>query len=70
MKELLRQLSEMHAPTGEKGEVADFMAKEFSKNGYEVRRDVLGNVIAKKGSGKRKVLLAAHMDEVSLRSSA
>ncbi|MCX6767772.1 MAG: M42 family metallopeptidase [Candidatus Micrarchaeota archaeon] len=66
LRELLRQLSEMHAPTGEEDEVADFMAKEFSKNGFEVKKDMLGNVIAKKGSGKRKVLLAAHMDEVGL----
>ncbi len=65
-KGLLKQLSEMHAPTGYEDEVAGFMAREFSKNGFETTKDVLGNVIAKKGSGKKKMLVTAHMDEVSL----
>jgi len=66
LKQLLKELSEMHAPTGDEEEVASFMAKELSKTGFEVKRDVLGNVIAKKGNGKKKILIAAHMDEVSL----
>ncbi|MDP2717157.1 MAG: M20/M25/M40 family metallo-hydrolase, partial [Candidatus Micrarchaeota archaeon] len=33
--------------------------------GFAVSRDVLGNVIARKGKGK-KVLVAAHMDEISM----
>lgn len=65
LKDLLRELSALHAPTGREEAVADYLAKKFEKNGFKVERDVLGNVIARKGKGK-KVLVAAHMDEVGL----
>ncbi|NYZ75071.1 M42 family metallopeptidase [Candidatus Micrarchaeota archaeon] len=61
-RDYLKKLSEMHAPSGMEDEVADFMQKEFEKHGFNTERDVLGNVIARKGKGK-KVLVAAHMDE-------
>ncbi len=64
-EETLKTLSLMHAPTGQEDEVADFLEKRFEKCGFSVERDVLGNVIARKGKGKR-VLVAAHMDEISL----
>ena len=65
MKELLRELSELHAPTGQEKAVADYLEAQFRKNGFKVVRDMLGNVIARKGKG-RKVMIAAHMDEVNL----
>lgn len=65
LKELLKDLSSLHAPTGKEGAVADYMEKHLKKCGFKVERDILGNVIARKGSG-RKILVAAHMDEVSL----
>ncbi|VVB67896.1 Tetrahedral aminopeptidase [Candidatus Norongarragalina meridionalis] len=65
MKELLKQLSELSAPTGDEEEVAEFMSREFKRNGFDVRRDTLGNVIAKKGRGK-KVMVVAHMDEIDM----
>ncbi|MEW5955874.1 MAG: M20/M25/M40 family metallo-hydrolase [Candidatus Micrarchaeota archaeon] len=61
----LKKLSEMHAPPGMEDEVAAFMEQEFGKNGFKTERDVLGNVIARKGKG-RKVLVTAHMDEPAL----
>lgn len=61
----LKPLSLMHAPTGQEDEVADFMEKKFKECGFSVTRDTLGNVIARKGKGK-KVLIAAHMDEISM----
>lgn len=69
LKELLKELSGLHGPTGYEEEVAAFMEKGFKKHGFTVKRDVLGNVIAKKGRGK-KVLVAAHMDEISMAVSA
>ncbi|PIO06655.1 peptidase M42 [Candidatus Micrarchaeota archaeon CG08_land_8_20_14_0_20_59_11] len=65
MKELLKQLSELSAPTGGEEEVAEYLAREFRKSGFDVRRDTLGNVIAKKGKGK-KVMVVAHMDEICM----
>ncbi|MFH0835556.1 MAG: M42 family metallopeptidase [Candidatus Micrarchaeota archaeon] len=69
LKNYLKQLSEMHGPTGDESEVSGFMKNEFKKHGFKVEEDVLGNVIARKGKGKR-VLFAAHMDEISLVVSA
>jgi len=65
LKELLRDLSLLHAPTGQERAVEEYMTKRLQKSGFKVEVDVLGNVIARKGKGK-KVLVAAHMDEVSL----
>ena len=61
----LKTLSLMHAPTGQEDEVADFLEKTFKHCGFSVERDVLGNVIGRKGKGK-KILVAAHMDEISM----
>lgn len=61
----LKTLSELHGPTGQEDDVADYLEKHFKECGFSVRRDVLGNVIASKGSGK-KVMVAAHMDEISM----
>lgn len=67
LKEMLTELSELHAPTGFEDEVADYMEEKFKAFGWETRRDMLGNVIARKGkAGGKKVLVAAHMDEVGL----
>lgn len=64
--EYLEKLCGMHAPTGDEEEVAAFLSEHFRKHGFEVRRDNLGNVIARKGKGGKKVMFAAHMDEVSM----
>src|SRR3989338_11103146 len=61
----LKTLSLMHAPTGQEDEVADFLEKTFKHCVFSVERDVLGNVIGRKGKGK-KILVAAHMDEISM----
>jgi len=42
------------------------LIEEFKKAKCEVSVDKIGNVIAKKGRGKRRIMLAAHMDEVGL----
>lgn len=66
MLELLEKLTEIAAPSGSEGGVADFLQKELAPYA-ELRIDALGNLIAfKKGAArpKRKLMLAAHMDEV------
>ena len=59
----------MHAPTGMEDEVADFMHAELEAKGFSVHRDALGNVIARKGKGK-KVMVATHMDECGMAVSS
>ena len=67
---LLRQLSEIHGPSGFEAPIASFIADLWRPLAHEVVIDRLGNVIAlKRGTGReprRRVLLAAHMDEIGL----
>jgi len=60
---LLKELSEAHGVPGKEDEVRRIMKREFSKY-CEVEVDTMGNIIAQKGSGGKKVMLAAHMDEI------
>ncbi len=64
--ELFRRLSEAPGPSGQEGEVRAIIRPEVEKLVDEVRADTLGDLIAhRKGRGKR-VMIAAHMDEVAL----
>jgi putative aminopeptidase FrvX len=61
---LLKHLSEVAGIPGWEDRVRDLVQKELKGLVDDVRVDALGNVIAhKKGKGKR-VMLAAHMDEI------
>ncbi|MBM3309515.1 MAG: M42 family metallopeptidase [Candidatus Altiarchaeales archaeon] len=64
--ELLEKLCKASGVSGFEDEVRDIMMEEFRKAKCEVSVDKFGNVIAKKGKGKTKIMLAAHMDEVGL----
>lgn len=64
---LVSELSRIDAPSGFEDAVAERISDILRPCVDEVRRDVLGNVIAVKRCGKRnamKILLDAHMDEV------
>ena len=65
MKQLIRALTEIIGPSSHEELVADYIEKALKKNKkLEIKRDVMGNLIARrKGSGK-KIMLAAHMDEI------
>ncbi len=61
---LLKQLSEVAGIPGWEDRVRALVQKELKGLVDDIRTDALGNVIAhKKGKGK-KVMLAAHMDEI------
>jgi endoglucanase len=63
---LLQRLSEAHGIPGSEEEVREIMAGELKKYCDEVEVDKLGNLIARKGEGEKKAMLAAHMDEIGL----
>lgn len=64
--ELLKRLTEIDAPSGRECAIGSFIADEAERLGYDVERDALGSVIAhKKGNGK-KLMVAAHMDEIGI----
>ncbi|WP_456475489.1 M42 family metallopeptidase [Candidatus Pyrohabitans sp.] len=63
---LLKKLSEAHGVPGNEEKVRQLLREELAKVCDEVYVDKLGNLIARKGEGKRRVMLDAHMDEIGL----
>jgi tetrahedral aminopeptidase len=67
MKTLLRTLTEIPAPSGHEDALRAAVQKMIQPYADEVRVDALGNLIARKGkkgrNGKR-IMLAAHLDEI------
>ncbi|MDR0931160.1 MAG: M42 family peptidase [Clostridiales bacterium] len=67
--QLLQQLCEFNAPSGNESTLANFIADKCREAGADVSIDVLGNVIAHKPATfaeaiAQKIMLCAHMDEV------
>ena len=65
MKDLLKKLSEAHGIPGSEGDVREIIKAEL-ENYCDIEIDSIGNLIAKKGDKGKKVMLAAHMDEIGL----
>ena len=69
MKQLLKTLTQVSAPSGREHELRAAVQKMIQPYADEVRVDALGNLIARKGkaakNGKR-IMLAAHLDEIGL----
>ena len=66
MDVLLKKILEAPGIPGYEGEIAKIIYAELKKSCTDVLIDNSGNVIAKKGKGKKKIMLAAHMDEIGL----
>ncbi len=64
MKELIKKITEAFGPSGYESKIVELIKNELEGHVDEMTVDQMGNLIAhKKGSGK-KVMLAAHMDEI------
>jgi putative aminopeptidase FrvX len=69
MKPLIKTLTETFSPSGYEGAIREVIQKEIQPLADELRVDALGNLIARKGTkGKtgKRIMLAAHMDEIGL----
>jgi endoglucanase len=71
MKQLLKMLTETFSPSGYEDTVRAMILKEVKPLADEVRVDALGNLIARKkptagAKNPRKIMLAAHMDEIGV----
>ncbi|MBM7624491.1 M42 family metallopeptidase [Sporohalobacter salinus] len=67
MKEVIKRLTEAYGPSGHENEVTELIKSEIESEVDEIRIDKLGNLIAlKEGKSNKKVMLAAHMDEIGL----
>jgi endoglucanase len=69
MKPLIQKLTETFSPSGHETAIREVLRGEVKPLADELRVDALGNLIARKGNkgaqGKR-IMLAAHMDEIGL----
>jgi tetrahedral aminopeptidase len=66
VKETIRTLTECFGPSGHESAVRDAIVAMLP-SGVDTRVDALGNLIVhRKGKGGRKVMLAAHMDEIGI----
>lgn len=69
-KELTKKLTEAYGPSGYEQSIRELIRDEIKGLADEVRVDALGNLIVrKKGTGptpRKKVMLAAHMDEIGV----
>jgi len=66
MKTLLKKLTETFSPSGYEASIREVIRAEIEPLADEIRVDALGNLIARKGQGGPKVMIAAHMDEIGL----
>ena len=74
MKKLLQTLTETFGPSGYEDEVRKIVHSEVESLADEIRVDTLGNLIVRKRPTKaaqdaRKVMIAAHMDEIGVIAS-
>ncbi len=71
MKQLLKQLTETFGPSGYEDNVRKIVQAEVKALADEIRVDALGSLIARKKPTKaskdtKKIMIAAHMDEIGL----
>jgi endoglucanase len=74
LKDLVKKLTEAYGPSGSEGAVRDLIrqeieaAKILEKKGAEMAVDPLGNLIlsVKGTGGGKRIMLAAHMDEIGV----
>jgi tetrahedral aminopeptidase len=74
VKKLLQTLTETFGPSGYEDEVRKIVRSEVEPLADEVRIDSLGNLIARKRPAKssgnpKKIMIAAHMDEIGVIAS-
>lgn len=71
MKKLLKQLTETFGPSGYEDHVRQLVQAEVQPLADEIKVDALGNLIARKKPAQpsqqtKKIMIAAHMDEIGL----
>jgi putative aminopeptidase FrvX len=68
MFDIIKSLTQTYGPSGNEKKVAEAIAGLLEGKVDEIRTDSLGNLICvKKGSGSgKKIMLAAHMDEIGV----
>lgn len=66
MDALIQKLVNAWGPSGSEHRVREMIREEVEALADEVRVDAVGNLICRVGSGGKRVMVAAHMDEIGL----
>lgn len=69
MKQLIQKLTETFSPSGYESAIREVIRAEVKPFADEIRVDPLGSLIVRKGQAKKngkKIMIAAHMDEIGL----
>lgn len=66
MNALIRKLVEAWGPSGHEHHVRRLIQEEVAALVDELRVDALGNLICRVGSGGKRVMVSAHMDEIGV----
>lgn len=72
MKQLIQKLTETLSPSGYESAIREVIRSEVKPFADEIRVDQLGNLIVRKGKAAkngRRIMIAAHMDEIGLVAS-
>lgn len=64
--ELLREMTQINSPSGSENEIRDYIAQKVKSYADEVYTDNMGNLIAHIHGGGKKIMFAAHMDEIGI----
>ncbi len=64
--ELLKKLTECDAPSGNEEKITKLIENEISDFADEIYTDALGNLIVRKKGNGKKVMFAAHCDEIGI----
>ena len=64
--DLLKRLTEVDSPSGNESAVCNIISEEAKRLGYDVSTDGLGSVIAHKSGAGKKLMIAAHTDEIGV----
>lgn len=64
--ELLKKLCDVTAPSGNEAPVRALLEAELQGLADEIYTDAMGNLIARRGKGGKKIMFAAHMDEIGI----
>ena len=64
--QFLKELVSIYGPSGNEDKIREYIQEEIKDYVDEITIDVMGNLIARKRGSGKKVMIAAHMDQIGL----
>ncbi len=64
MKKTIKALTDIIGPSSGEKPVADYIKAQLKGKKLEIKTDILGNLIVRRPGKGKKIMLAAHMDEI------